>query len=151
MLDSICFSSWVERGDIISDSVITGSQFFEEQYGYNEAKDGFQCKKENKYTYIAANLESTWFEVDLKKIVTLKCVKVATRFPDYYFTNVEFRFGNESQDGDYFKNPLIAFSGSEPKHVFEFCLDYSVVGKYLGLRQNFHTYLIVGEIQIILK
>ena len=150
MIDFNCFSSWVERGDIISDTVITGSQLQGQQYGYERAKDGFQCKNHSAYMHITAFLESTWFEVDLKKIVTLKCIKVATRIIDYYFSNVEFRFGNESQDGDYFKNPLIVFSGSEQKHVFEFCLDYPLVGRYLGLSQNFETHLVVGEIQIIL-
>ena len=102
----------------------------------------------SEFQYHSRLLDSTWFQVDLKGFHAIKCIRVATRSYSSHFKQVEFRFGNESQNGNFMLNPVIANIGPHQGVIVEFCLDYTIIGQYLGLRQYFHTYFLVGEIQI---
>ena len=155
MVEFDCYSSWVRRDDIIGiTKEVSGSAKYEEpsiNFSTDRAIDGFHCRKENYFMYHSTQANPTFFQVDLKNVYTLKCVRVTTREVSSRFVDVEFRFGNESQGGNYRKNPVFAVLGLENKVDFEFCLDYPIVGRYLGLRQNKNTWLLIGEIQVTVQ
>ena len=93
-------------------------------------------------------------QIDLRSYFKLKCIKIPVRsyrvFDNGYFHDIEFRFGNESRDGDFAKNPIILYTGPRLEGaIFEFCLDIPLVGKYLLLFLRNPQAMLIGEIQIL--
>ena len=154
-----CFSSWHKRDDIIQRAESEGSPAYADSSSTSKVKNGFYCPKLNAYDYQTNNWlysDNTWLQLDLKGFYTLKCVRVPTRSIVVYklshFIDVEFRFGNESQNGDYTLNPVIGFSeGMSADNIVEFCPNFNVVGRYLGLRRNSNGNFAIGEIQVTVK
>ena len=151
MVEFDCYSSWVRRDDIIGKTGVSGSPIHRVPLYVENSIDGFYCKKETDFIYHSTRSAQTWFQVDLNNVYTLKCVRVTTRDFSSYFSDVEFRFGNESQVENYSKNHVIAFVGPENGYRFEFCLNYQLAGRYLGLRQHKNTWLLIGQIQITIQ
>ena len=93
----------------------------------------------------------------MKDYYSLKCVKVPVRSTKVYyatfFQNVEFRFGNETQDGDFTLNHVIGYSEEQfDGDIVEYCTNYHLVGRYLGLREyGNENHLCIGEIQVIVE
>ena len=99
----------------------------------------------------------SWFQADLKRYYTLKCVRVSIRstkiVEDSFFKDVEFRFGNESMEGDISLNHIIGFSAGHQDAVegvvVEYCMEYPLVGRFLILREmGDYQNLVFGEIQV---
>ena len=146
-----CFSSWEKRNDKIGESKITGTDNNSPNSHFNKAKNGFYCMESNKYQYLSIVDDPIWFEVDLKSTYVIKCIRVTTRAFETLFKEVEFRFGNESQSGNYKLNPVVGVIGRRTGVIVELCLDYPLVGRYLGLRQYFRSQFLVGEIQVTVQ
>ena len=144
----VCFSSWVKRSDIISTTELAAPPELGPDYVLIRANDGYHCLANSEFLYHSARANPTFFQVDLKGYYTLKCVKMTTRRNNSFFKFVEFRFGNESKAGNYQQNPIIGYVGDDNGVLYEFCPVRPLVGRYLGLRQYYSTFILVGEIQV---
>ena len=96
-----------------------------------------------------------WLQAEFESHRLLKCVRVplaSTKVTkNKNFNGIEFRFGNYSKIDGFSKNLKVAYAeNGRPGSVFEFCLGYHLVGKYLILHKkaSVNETIRIGEIQI---
>ena len=152
-----CFSSWHRRNDIIGTADLTAKASVVLSPPEN-AKDGFYCPKARGFIFHSRRLdERVWFQADLKSYYTLRFVRVSIRetrwLSESRFKDVEFRFGNETIEGDISLNHVIGFAAGHQDAfegvVVEYCMEYHLVGRYLSLQEKgSFEYLVFGEIQV---
>ena len=153
-----CFSSWQKRNDISDKASITAAESLDYKLVPFRANDGFYCQLYEEFLY-HSKLDingGAWAQFDLKSYFKLKCIRVPVRSAEVYwnanFHEIEIRFGNNSRDENFAKNPIIAYTetGLEGK-IFEVCLDYPLVGRYLFFheKQSQFTAILIGDIQIL--
>ena len=150
-----CFSSWHHRNDKSGNADITGWYQGAPNRLLANVIDGYTCKHSSGFDYYS-DIGLGWLQIDLKGIYTLKCVRVPVRseqvFFTTYFKGIEFRFGNESRNGNYKLNPIIGLSEDESfEQIVEFCPNYQLVGRYMIMQKVFSDKLIIPEVQITVQ
>ena len=119
------------------------------------AIDGFYCQHTTGYGF-AGNTGMGWLQVDLKGFFILECVRIPVISEKGHSTSfmkgVEFRFGNETKNGNQELNPIIGYSDSDAMgQIFEFCPKFKLIGRYFIIQRRNIGKLDVGEIQINVK
>ena len=78
-------------------------------------------------------------------LYALNCIRIPVRtskaWKKSYLKGTEFRFGNESGNGNYESNPLIGFAHNDFMGlVVEYCVNFTLIGQFLIAHKN-----IIGE------
>ena len=147
-----CYSSWHKKNDISTIVDITAAPIYKPSAALNFVNDGYYCSKDGHYSYRSRKFQDGWLQADLKKLYTLKCIRI---FAGTDFYDIEFSFGNYSRDQGVSLNEIFAYSGSVlDKSVVEYCLDRPMVGQFVHIEAKkgiVDNHIHIGEIQILVE